>query len=215
MSSSAKTLKLSKSKRGRPVDHEKDVLIFKVATDLFLKQGYAATSMEQIAKTAKISKITLYGRFPDKDTLFRSVIQHKCEEYTLPSDFMPFADVPMAKALTAIGVKFAALVMSDEAIQMHRIIEAESMRHPKISLLFYDAAPAMIKKGLRELFVAWKKRGVIKTKDIDKAIEHYLCLVKGEAHMRLLLNLPCSRSKNDIEKHVKSCVELIVNSYGA
>ena len=39
----------------------------------FLKHGYAAASMDKIAKAAKVSKATVYSYFDDKENLFNAV----------------------------------------------------------------------------------------------------------------------------------------------
>ncbi|MEM7595548.1 MAG: TetR/AcrR family transcriptional regulator, partial [Cyanobacteria bacterium P01_A01_bin.83] len=36
----------------------------------FLANGYAATSMDKVAKTAQVSKATVYSHFGDKESLF-------------------------------------------------------------------------------------------------------------------------------------------------
>ena len=41
----------------------------------FLKSGYAATSMDKVAKTAGVSKATIYSHFGDKESLFNAVVQ--------------------------------------------------------------------------------------------------------------------------------------------
>lgn len=41
----------------------------------FLAHGYAATSMDRVAKTAGVSKATVYSHFGDKENLFNAVIQ--------------------------------------------------------------------------------------------------------------------------------------------
>ncbi|MCJ8355797.1 helix-turn-helix domain-containing protein, partial [Novacetimonas hansenii] len=54
---------------GRPdsrMSEELDALILKTATRLFGEQGYAATSVEQIAAVAKVGKQTIYRRHPSK-----------------------------------------------------------------------------------------------------------------------------------------------------
>ncbi|MGK7942990.1 MAG: TetR/AcrR family transcriptional regulator [Microcystaceae cyanobacterium] len=50
------------------------------AIEEFLKNGYAATTMDQIAKTAGISKATVYNHFGDKETLFAAIIEHLAQE---------------------------------------------------------------------------------------------------------------------------------------
>lgn len=43
--------------------------IVEVALDLFIEQGYDATTMEQIAERAEVGNTTLYRYFPSKDLL--------------------------------------------------------------------------------------------------------------------------------------------------
>src|SRR5262249_22306431 len=42
--------------------------------ELFLARGYGATSLNEIARAARVSKATLYARFPSKADLLRAVI---------------------------------------------------------------------------------------------------------------------------------------------
>ena len=56
--------------RGRPVDPAKREAIVAAAAHSFFDIGYAATSIEQIAADAGVSKVTIYNQFGDKHTLF-------------------------------------------------------------------------------------------------------------------------------------------------
>jgi AcrR family transcriptional regulator len=44
------------------------------AEALFLANGLRGTTMEAIARAAGVAKPTLYGRFPDKESVFRAVV---------------------------------------------------------------------------------------------------------------------------------------------
>jgi AcrR family transcriptional regulator len=44
-----------------------------VAFHLFTAQGFRATTMEGLAAAAGLSKVTVYGYFPDKDAVFEAV----------------------------------------------------------------------------------------------------------------------------------------------
>ncbi|MEL6930182.1 MAG: TetR/AcrR family transcriptional regulator, partial [Cyanobacteria bacterium J06600_6] len=41
----------------------------------FLQNGYAGTSMDKVAKSAGVSKATVYSHFGDKENLFNAVMQ--------------------------------------------------------------------------------------------------------------------------------------------
>ncbi len=58
--------------------------ILKGALPEFLEHGYAATRMDQVAKTAKVSKQTLYSYFDDKEGLFTALVQYvACQKFRL------------------------------------------------------------------------------------------------------------------------------------
>lgn len=54
----------------------KDALIAQVALSQFSKYGLRKTTMQDVADAAKISRQTLYNRFPNKDELLRHVAQY-------------------------------------------------------------------------------------------------------------------------------------------
>src|SRR5260370_30727492 len=63
---------------GRPSRLESAQLsdrILDVATALFLGEGYGATSIEAVARRARISKRTFYHRFRGKEALFETVLR--------------------------------------------------------------------------------------------------------------------------------------------
>lgn len=62
---------------GRPTPEmsaQLDRQILEVATAFFVEQGYAATSLEKIARMIGCSKATLYRRYSSKEDLFKAVV---------------------------------------------------------------------------------------------------------------------------------------------
>ena len=49
--------------------------LIRAARELFGEQGYAATSVDEIARQAGVTKGALYHHFRDKDDLFRAVVE--------------------------------------------------------------------------------------------------------------------------------------------
>ncbi|MFN7956383.1 MAG: TetR/AcrR family transcriptional regulator [bacterium] len=56
--------------------------LLRVATDLFAKQGYQATSIDQIVATAGYTRGALYWHFAGKQELFLAVYEHAVEQMT-------------------------------------------------------------------------------------------------------------------------------------
>lgn len=61
---------LSKGERARQT-------ILDAAYPLFIRQGYAATSMRQIAQAAGLAPGSLYNHFASKDEMFRGILQER------------------------------------------------------------------------------------------------------------------------------------------
>src|SRR5580692_9580873 len=66
--------------RGRPNAEqllELQARLIRVARRAFIAHGYGATSMNQVARAARLSKTTLYTRFPSKAHLFRAIVDEQ------------------------------------------------------------------------------------------------------------------------------------------
>jgi AcrR family transcriptional regulator len=55
--------------------------ILETAIRLFSTQGYATTSLSQVAREAEVSKALIFWHFENKETLFRTVVQRALEPY--------------------------------------------------------------------------------------------------------------------------------------
>ena len=68
------TLASTQARGGETRTARKRRAILDAATTLFLREGYLATSMDQIAAAASVSKQTVYKQFADKQSLFREIV---------------------------------------------------------------------------------------------------------------------------------------------
>ncbi len=106
--------------------------ILEVATELFLSEGYASTSIEAVAARAGISKRTFYHRFDDKAALFAAVV-HRIIELIRPPPQVPLLQgVKLDEILRRLAGIILRAALSPEAIALHRLIVAESVRFPNL-----------------------------------------------------------------------------------
>src|SRR5665213_4068534 len=89
--------------RGRPKvlsDASQAQKIARQARSLFLKNGYARTSMDDVVRHCRISKSTLYRLFTNKKELFAAIIDdHRFDMLVLPCNY---DDVSIEEALARI-----------------------------------------------------------------------------------------------------------------
>ncbi|WP_433556011.1 TetR/AcrR family transcriptional regulator [Pseudonocardia xinjiangensis] len=60
---------------GRPRSREADAAILTAALELLVERGVEATSIEQVARRAGVTRATVYRRFPDKTRLLIATIE--------------------------------------------------------------------------------------------------------------------------------------------
>jgi TetR/AcrR family transcriptional repressor of mexJK operon len=179
----------------------------------FLQHGFDRASLDAIAASADVSKLTIYSHFGNKDELFKAVIAAKCNESKLRDDYESLKTLPVRDAMMNIATRFADMIFMQESVDMHRTIIAEAAIKPKISELMYDAGPKPAKASLADFLKFQHKKGALTIPDANAATRHFFCLLKGEKHFKMLMNLEGLPSPKEKAAHVKDCVELFLRGY--
>ncbi len=176
---------------GRPdtrMSEELDALILRTAARLFGEQGYAATSIEQIAAVAGVGKQTIYRRHPSKEALFRKVITE------LGSSFLTAAEPPAdavstdpVLALRKAMRRLLDLVLAPETIALSRTFIGEGWRFPDLvehaGAHFFDPLEQMISGLLK----AVDRAGRLKSGyDLQETAEILSGLLLGRPHQQAL-----------------------------
>src|SRR5690242_16730812 len=92
------------------LDSDKRRQILEGARAVFLAQGFDAASMGEIARTAGVSKGTLYVYFDSKETLFQAIVQEQCLLQAEQVFVLDPANHDVAAALTQLGTTFATFL---------------------------------------------------------------------------------------------------------
>jgi TetR/AcrR family transcriptional repressor of mexJK operon len=112
--------------------------ILEVATELFLTEGYGSTSIEAVAGRARISKRTFYHRFPDKAALFAAVVHRIIEQIRPPPGVPLLEGATLQEILRRLAGFILHAALSPQAIALHRLVTAESVRFPNLVRAVYD-----------------------------------------------------------------------------
>src|SRR5436309_15884212 len=74
----------SQARRGRPANEALGRTIVDAACELFVELGFQATTLDKIAQRARISKLSIYRRFENKEALFSAAIAAGCHQLFAP-----------------------------------------------------------------------------------------------------------------------------------
>lgn len=199
---------------GRPKDLEKRAAILEAAKRLFPDNGFEGTSMDAIAATAGVSKLTVYSHFKDKEALFIEAVRVKCAEQMPLELFDVDTSSSLNEQLLMIARAFFKLVTGPEAISLHRLLTAGTGSSSKLAQMFWEAGPQMVQSGFTRFLDRADATGQLDVSNTVLASSQFFCLLKGELHARLLCGC-CNASFTDeeIEGHLQATVEMFLRAY--
>ncbi|MGO9424220.1 MAG: TetR/AcrR family transcriptional regulator, partial [Steroidobacteraceae bacterium] len=77
--------------------------ILVAGTKLFLAEGYGSTTIEAVARRARVSKRTFYDRFDDKSALFAAVVHRIIERIRPPPEVPLLAGATLPDVLRRLA----------------------------------------------------------------------------------------------------------------
>ncbi|RJF77258.1 TetR family transcriptional regulator [Azospirillum cavernae] len=211
----ARSEDLEGSKRphgGRPTLKEAEQLhgrILDVATELFTKHGYGETSIEAIAASAGIGKLTLYRRFGDKDALFQAVALRMSEQSRSAMAAIGENNQNPSDALTEAGSFLLNVVLSPQSVAFHRIVFSEAARLPELCASMHQDAPSDRGHPIRRIILRFAEQGVLDINDVDFLTHQFVQAVIGNPLRKALLGGP-PMSAQARQDHVRKTVALFL-----
>lgn len=127
---------------GRPKDLEKRMAILEAARTQFFSRGFDAVTIEGVAATARVSKMTVYGHFSDKDTLFKAFVEREVASLSNVLTHFPFTLNDLRQTLIQFGIMFLDFISRPEVIQFNRLMMGVASQHPQLVRQFFQAGPA-------------------------------------------------------------------------
>lgn len=186
--------------------------ILDAAITLFCQQGFPLTSMDEVAKTAGVSKQTVYSHFGSKDDLFVASIESKCVVHQLTGDLLRDANEP-EKAITRFALQFGAMIVSPEATTVFKACVAQSETHPDVSRMFYEAGPKHVLGLLTRYLEQVQALGHYDFGHVHHAAVRLCTMLFGELKLRLELGLPFDDLLAEREQYVQGCAAMFLRAY--
>lgn len=115
---------------GRPTKQAAEELgqrILDTAARLFSSQGFAATTMEQVAAECGAGKDTIYRRYPSKDALFTALMNQLRAGIVAEIDAATDKDGPAVGRLRTYARTLLSINMRPELLALNRVALAEAV----------------------------------------------------------------------------------------
>jgi AcrR family transcriptional regulator len=196
------------------VDKEiQEKIIIEAATDLFLKSGFAGTTMEQVAEAAGVVKQTVYNHFPSKEWLFRAMVENVSGELRamLPLDPSPTAD--FRKCLLTFSKRFLRLMLQPTPLGLYRILISEAPRFPELAKIVFMTGANQTNRRLAGYLRDHAKANELDISDFQLAAEQFMGLLRGNIQLRALLMVDPQPTEAQLDRAANAAVNHFLRAY--
>ena len=199
--------------RGRPQvrpDDETRQIIYEAARHEFADGGYAATSMEAVARGAGVSTKTLYRLIPNKASLFDGMVTDRLDRTLASVDLNAIDHAEIEEALYAALMACAELTLDEEVIALQRMVLQEVGKFSDIAGMFYRNGIQRISAALADWLRVQQMRGLIDLDDIEEAAGMLLGMVASAPRRAAMFGGVPLPPRSQIEARVRRCAALFL-----
>ena len=186
-----------------------------IARAAFLREGYSAASVSEIAAKVGGSKATLYSYFPSKRDLFAAVIEEEVRLMLAPLFEMSETQGDVRTVLERFARRFLDMLLSEDTVAFYRLVVAESARFPEIGQAAYHIGVQHGLDRLADYFLAAMERGELRRTEASVAVAQFMDLCAGELHRKRLFGVVGVDDRDEVEKQARNAVATFLAAYGA
>jgi AcrR family transcriptional regulator len=199
--------------RGRPqtrCDEDTRAIIFDAARHEFAASGYAATSMESVARRAGISTKTLYRLIPNKAALFEAMITNRIDLFASAVRLRACdgrdIEAALGEALTVCG----ELILDSDVISLQRMILGDSEKFPEIADTFYHKAIRRTERTLANWLKAQNERGLVMLDDAEAAAGMLLGMLVFQPQRAVMFGHAPTPDREELVRRAQAVAKLFL-----
>jgi AcrR family transcriptional regulator len=166
----------------RPSSQRKRQAILDAAELVFLRAGYDAANVDEIADRSGVSKQTVYTHFGSKQALFLEVVVGAT---TAASDAVhvevadPESPADLPGYLEQYGLRQLDVVLRPRLLGLRRLAIAEVRRFPQLGQAFWAGGPGRTMTAMRDRFARFHDAHLLVSPDPDAAARTFNWLLMG------------------------------------
>ena len=194
-------------------DSAKRRQIVQGARAIFLAHGFDASSMNDIARAAGVSKGTLYVYFENKEQLFEAIVREECLVHAEGVFDLDPNDHDVEGTLTRLGTAYIEFLCQPDKASALRTVVAIADRMPEIGRIFYETGPAVGIAKVAAYLRAQHDAGILAIDDFEIAASQFMDSCKSTLFMPVLFNFRAAPEMAAIEHGVGIAVRTFLRAY--
>lgn len=202
-----------KSQRGRPVNQALAQTIVDTAYELFVELGFQAATLDKVAQRAKISKLSIYRHFENKEALFSAAILSRCQQFA-PQTLFEGIQGSAEEQLMAVGSSLLRTLLSPDVRSVEAMIVADKTNQKLLSKLHYEAGPAHVIAQIEALLCQLHTKALLNVPNPRQSARIFASFFKGcDLLMIARFDETKANDDNEIEFYCKSVVAMFIAAH--
>jgi AcrR family transcriptional regulator len=195
-------------------DNSKRRQILDGARKVFMNLGFDGASMNEIARSAGVSKGTLYVYFTDKSRLFEAMVEEEAlEKSKIAYNLDPARDVETT--LREFGRNYIGGMCRPGGGSSIRTVMAIAERMPDVGRRFYENVLAKSINSLAEYLKAHVRPGDLAIDDCQLAAAQFMQMCQATLFLPFVFQAEPAPSAERIARVVDSATLLFLRTYKA
>jgi AcrR family transcriptional regulator len=195
-------------------DNSKRRQILDGARKVFMDLGFDGASMGEIARSAAVSKGTLYVYFADKNRLFEAIVEEEAiEQGKAAFNFDPARDV--STTLIEFGQAYIQLLCRPGGGSALRTVMAIAERMPEVGRRFYSNVIALTIARLAAYLQVHVRSGDLAIADCELAATQFMQMCQASLFLPFVFQAAPAPSTERIAQVVESATRMFLAGYQA
>jgi AcrR family transcriptional regulator len=197
---------------GSDEDSSKRRQILDGASKVFMDLGFDGASMGEIARSAGVSKGTLYVYFADKNRLFEAIVEEETlEQGKLAFNFDPTRDVPTT--LREFGKAYIELLCRPGGGSAIRTVMAIAERMPDVGRRYYENVLEKTIGRFADYLAARVKAKEIAIDDFQLAASQFMLMCQASLFLPFIFQAAPPPSAERMTEVVESATTMFLAAY--
>jgi AcrR family transcriptional regulator len=184
--------------------------ILDAAFEEFSEKGFRGATIKSIARAAQLqSPALIYWYFPDKEALFREVLEARIPVLRTVRDPAGLLDLPPEKVLPIIARRYLSTFDNPAAQRMARLMVGEAMRRPEIAEVFGNTVIKRVLGFLKGYMERQIELGRLRPHDARSSARAFMGMLIPQAGGKLIFPVIREDGPTD-EEHLETTASIFL-----
>ena len=192
-------------------ESDKRAQILEAAFEEFSAKGFKGATIKSIARAASLqSPALIYWYFPDKEALFREVLETRVPVLRAVRNPAGLLDLPPDEVLPSIGERYLSTFDNKATQGMARLLVGEAMRRPEVAEVFGNAVIQRVLGFLKSYMSRQVELGRLRPHDVRASARAFIGMLIPQAGGKMFFPALRKDGLTDNE-HVGAVVDIFLH----